>query len=84
MRLYREREIRLQKMETEETGKDKVGEQKMGCDKKWLAQLVLNLAYAPLTVHWSLENGLGFRDVEIGYLGFVATVASIYLGFPTS
>jgi hypothetical protein len=55
-----------------------------GGDRTWWAQLVLNLAYAPLTVHWSLEKGLGFRDVDIGYLGVIAAVASIYLGFPTS
>jgi hypothetical protein len=54
----------------------------VAADRKWWAELVMNLAYAPLTVHWSLEKGLGFRDVEIGYLGVIAAMASIYLGWP--
>ena len=84
VRLYRERQIRLMHSECEKSaGKgEKVAAQ--GGDRTWWAQLVLNLAYAPLTVHWSLEKGLGFRDVDIGYFGVIAAVASIYLGFPTS
>jgi hypothetical protein len=85
VRLYRERQIRLMQRESEKS--DDKGEKVVveeGGDRTWWAQLVLNLAYAPLTVHWSLEKGLGFRDVDIGYLGVIAAVASIYLGFPTS
>lgn len=82
VRLYRERQIRL----TEEREKRAKGEKvaAQGWDKTWWAELIVNLAYAPLTVHWSLEKGLGFRDVEIGYLGLIAAVGSIYLGFPAS
>jgi len=82
VRLYRERQIRLTEEKEKRAKEEKVAAQ--GWDKTWWAELVVNLAYAPLTVHWSLEQGLGFRDVEIGYLGLIAAVGSIYLGFPAS
>jgi hypothetical protein len=75
-RLWRERTIRVK-------GKTVEKEEDRGWEKRWWAQVVMNLAYAPLTVHWSLENGLGFRDVDIGYLGVIAAIASIYLGWPS-
>lgn len=75
-RLWRERTIRMK-------GKMAEKEEDRGWEKRWWAQVVMNLAYAPLTVHWSLENGLGFRDVDIGYFGVIAAVASIYLGWPS-
>jgi Peroxisomal biogenesis factor 11 (PEX11) len=78
VRLYRERQLQLT---TKVTAEKTEAEEKR--DRRWWAELVLNLAYAPLTVHWSLEKGLGFRDVEIGYLGVIAAIASIYLGFPS-
>jgi hypothetical protein len=40
----------------------------------WKRQMVVNLAYAPLTVHWSLEKGL-VGDFWVGLLGSVAGVA---------
>jgi Peroxisomal biogenesis factor 11 (PEX11) len=54
-----------------------------GLDRQWLASVIMNCAYAPLTIHWSLEKGLGFRDVDIGYFGIVAAIASIYLAWPS-
>jgi hypothetical protein len=75
VRLWKERQIHI-KGKAPEKGDEKEW------DRKWWAQLVMNLAYAPLTVHWSLEKGLGFKDVEIGYLGVIAAVASIYCGYP--
>jgi hypothetical protein len=74
-RLYRERAIKSK-------GKAVDKPELKTLDRRWWAELVMNLAYAPLTVHWSLEKGLGFRDVEIGYLGVIAAVASIYMGWP--
>jgi Peroxisomal biogenesis factor 11 (PEX11) len=67
VRLGRERELEPEK---------KVG-------RRWCAELVQNLAFVPLTVHYSLKNGIGLRQVDIGYLGFIAAVASIYLNFPS-
>ncbi|KAF2453564.1 hypothetical protein BDY21DRAFT_366853 [Lineolata rhizophorae] len=45
-------------------------------DKKWWADLVLNLAYAPLTVHWGLEEGL-VSEAVVGLLGTVAGLVSV-------
>jgi hypothetical protein len=42
----------------------------------WRKQLVVNLAYAPLTVHWSLEGGL-VSDAWVGLLGSVAGLAGL-------
>ena len=78
VRLYRERQLQLK---SKVTGEKSEAEEKR--DRRWWAELILNLAYAPLTIHWSLEKGIGFRDVDIGYLGVVAAIASIYLGFPS-
>jgi len=41
--------------------------------EKWRRELVVNLAYAPLTVHWSLEKGL-VSEFWVGVLGSVAGV----------
>jgi len=43
---------------------------------KWRREMVVNLAYAPLTVHWSLEKGL-VGDFWVGLLGSVAGVTGI-------
>lgn len=46
-------------------------------DFSWYQYLVINLAYLPLTVHWSLPQGL-LNDVTVGFLGCTAAAASIY------
>jgi hypothetical protein len=38
---------------------------------KWKRDLVTNLAYAPLTIHWSLESGI-VNDFWVGVLGTTA------------
>jgi len=43
---------------------------------KWRRQLVVNSAWAPLTLHWSLEQGL-VGDFWIGLLGSVAGIAGL-------
>jgi hypothetical protein len=43
-------------------------------DKAWRKDLVSNLAYAPLTVHWSREEGL-VGDFWVGVLGTIAGAA---------
>ena len=54
-------------------GKDKemVGDKEMELGA-WRRDLVSNAAYAPLTVHWSLEEGL-VGDFWVGFLGTVAS-----------
>ena len=73
IRLYRERQIARKGKEAEKASAGL-------WDKKWWGELIMNLAYAPQTIHWSVEGG-AFRDVEIAYLGFAAAVASIYLNW---
>lgn len=47
--------------------------------KRWdalLNELIVNLGYLPLTVHWSLEQGLFKNDVWVGVFGLIAGLAS--------
>lgn len=58
-------------------GEDSVTEQgEMEWRAKWRKEMVVNLAYAPLTVHWGLERGL-ITDFWVGVLGSVASVAGL-------
>ena len=41
---------------------------------QWRREMVVNMAYAPLTVHWSLEKGL-VGDFWVGLFGSVAGIA---------
>ncbi|KAG6919177.1 hypothetical protein DXG01_008475 [Tephrocybe rancida] len=52
--------------------------------QRWNAywtELVTNLAYLPLTIHWSLEKGIIKNDVWVGALGLIAGVASFRSGW---
>jgi hypothetical protein len=42
----------------------------------WARQLLVNAAYAPLTIHWSLEEGL-CNDVWVGVLGSIAGISGL-------
>ena len=42
----------------------------------WLRQLKVNAAYAPMTVHYSLENGL-LKESAVGVLGLIASGISL-------
>ncbi|PVH89589.1 hypothetical protein DL98DRAFT_507872 [Cadophora sp. DSE1049] len=44
--------------------------------KRWRRQLLVNAAYAPLTVHWSLEKGL-VGEFWVGLFGSVAGLAKL-------
>jgi hypothetical protein len=55
---------------------DKIrGEERLKAEKleKWLwwKDVISNMAYAPMTVHWSLEQGL-LSDWGVGACGIVA------------
>jgi hypothetical protein len=39
--------------------------------KRWWRELGVNAAYAPLTIHWSVEGGV-LNDTLVGLLGSVA------------
>lgn len=75
VRLYRERQIRMKGK-----GKEKSVEAERKWERTWWASLVMNLAYAPQTVHWSLEGGL-FSVVNVAYLGVISAAAATYLGW---
>ncbi|KAL9120586.1 MAG: hypothetical protein Q9187_002864, partial [Circinaria calcarea] len=45
-------------------------------ERQWWRELVVNLAYAPMTVHWSLEGGL-LSEAQVGALGVVAGAMGI-------
>jgi len=76
IRLYRIRQI-----QKKGKGKEKAGNAGDNWSRKWWAQLILNLSYAPQTIHWSVEGGV-FREIDIAYVGVVAAIASIFLGWP--
>jgi Peroxisomal biogenesis factor 11 (PEX11) len=73
VRLYRERQIHLK-------GKEKEKQEDAEWQKRWYASLIMNLAYAPQTLHWSLEDGL-LEDINVAYLGVIAALSSIYQGW---
>lgn len=44
----------------------------------WVREVVINLAYAPLTIHWSLEKGLpGLTERRVGLCGVIAAVGQL-------
>ncbi|KAK9389890.1 hypothetical protein V1515DRAFT_592150 [Lipomyces mesembrius] len=50
-------------------GKD--AEKSKTADALWRRQLLVNAAYFPLTIHWSLETGV-LSDLAVGVLGTIA------------
>jgi hypothetical protein len=71
VKLWREAKLRSLK------GKGKEGVEGLEESKwkaKWRREMVVNVAWAPLTLHWSLEEGL-VGDFWVGLLGSVAGLA---------
>jgi hypothetical protein len=44
--------------------------------QRWRREVAVNAAYAPLTVHWSLENGL-INSATVGVLGSIVGVINV-------
>ncbi|PCH42056.1 hypothetical protein WOLCODRAFT_137663 [Wolfiporia cocos MD-104 SS10] len=44
-------------------------------DALW-SEVVVNLGYLPLTIHWSLEKGLFTNEIWVGIFGLIAGIAS--------
>lgn len=63
------REVLLRREKDEKSEVEEEGEREWKA--KWRKEMVVNLAYAPLTVHWSLEKGL-VTEFWVGLLGSVA------------
>ena len=76
VRLWRERTLSLHGK-----GKETVDERRQW-QKQWWGGLIMNLAYAPQTLHWSVEGGV-LSDIHVAYCGVLAALASIYIGFPS-
>jgi len=73
VRLWREWQTR--RKDVDGNGDDKVKEQsEEEWRRLWRKQLVVDLAYAPLTVHYSLEKGL-LGQFWVGLCGSVAGIA---------
>lgn len=72
-RLVRVRALRGREGEGEEKeGKEKEGKvQRWRDEERWWRELYVDAAYAPLTVHGSLENGC-VSEAWVGFLGMVA------------
>ncbi|KZV73005.1 hypothetical protein PENSPDRAFT_750479 [Peniophora sp. CONT] len=47
----------------------------------WYNELAVNLAYLPLTIHWSLEKGLIKNDFVVNLFGLAAALASFRGGW---
>ncbi|KAN0106485.1 hypothetical protein V8E51_009361 [Hyaloscypha variabilis] len=69
VRLWREAGLRTSK------GKSNPGsDEEIKWTAKWRREMVVNAAWAPLTLHWSLEEGFA-SDFWVGVLGSVAGLA---------
>jgi len=78
VRLYHE--FVKRRRDSQSTGKDDavMDQAESEWRVKWKKELVVNLAYAPLTVHWSLEKGLPvIGDFWVGLLGSVAGITGL-------
>jgi hypothetical protein len=72
VRLYREYNVR--KAASKSAGIEKgefMDQSENEWRAKWRKELVVDLAYAPLTLHWSLENGV-VGEFWVGLLGSIA------------
>ncbi|EAU83106.1 hypothetical protein CC1G_11632 [Coprinopsis cinerea okayama7 len=59
-------------------------EEKKDIRNRWDAfwsEVVINLGYLPLTIHWSLEKGLFKNDLWVTTFGLIAAVASFRSGW---
>ncbi|KAH0559332.1 hypothetical protein GP486_004151 [Trichoglossum hirsutum] len=58
-------------------GEEKEGKiQRVRREEKWWREAYVNAAYAPLTLHWSLENG-AVGEMWIGFLGSIAGIIEL-------
>ena len=53
------------------------GEKSAKASKAWWREVAINLAYAPLTLHWSVDGGIGLDEATVGLLGVVAAVGQL-------
>lgn len=70
LRLWREHVIQSRKKDVSVT-------ERYQQKKEWFRQLIINIGYLPLTVHWSLDGGIGLSDVQVGICGTVAAIGQL-------
>jgi hypothetical protein len=70
VRLWREWDVRRERGEKV----DEVGEKEWWTT--WSKEVLVNTAYAPLTLHWSLETGL-IEEFWVGVLGSIAGIGGL-------
>lgn len=46
----------------------------------WSINALINAAYLPLTIHWSMEQS-SFPDVAVGFFGTIAAIAQVHLAW---
>ncbi|CAH7689111.1 peroxisomal biogenesis factor 11 [Phakopsora pachyrhizi] len=82
----RERKQIIQSNDTSINKSDQSAELKKieGSRAAILNGLLVNLAYTPLTIHWSLRKGLYSSEVITGVCGVVAAVAQLRAGWKAS
>ncbi|KAF9036238.1 hypothetical protein BJ165DRAFT_1354867 [Panaeolus papilionaceus] len=79
-KLLKQRQTSLRKAKG--TGLTQAEKSELG--QRWDAfwsEVVINIGYLPLTVHWSLEKGLFKNDIWVGVFGMIASVASFRTGW---
>lgn len=76
--LYQERKRRTRKPVGDQYGEEELNLKLQERKERvaWKRMMIVNLAYAPLTVHWSLEEGL-CSDGWVGALGSIAGIAGL-------
>lgn len=72
VRQAQRKKIENENLETKEHLKERTAT----AANSWSRDMVVNLAYAPLTVHWSLEKGF-IGDMWVGVLGTAAGAAGL-------
>ncbi|TFK27502.1 hypothetical protein FA15DRAFT_666350 [Coprinopsis marcescibilis] len=84
--LFEDRKLLIQKQRAlrKFKGTGLTSEEKIEISQRWDAfwsEVVINLGNLPLTIHWSLENGLIKNEFWVNLLGFITAVASFRSGW---
>ncbi|KAJ3514908.1 hypothetical protein NLJ89_g2089 [Agrocybe chaxingu] len=79
-KLLKQRHSSLRKAKGTGLTKEEKAEMQQRWDAFW-SEVIINLGYLPLTIHWSLEKGLFKNDLWVGVFGLIASVASFRTGW---
>ncbi|KAF8655056.1 hypothetical protein AX16_003257 [Volvariella volvacea WC 439] len=84
--LYEDRKLLLLRQRTLKKGKGTglSTEEKQELAQRWDAwwtDVLVNVGYFPLTIHWSLKKGLFKNEVWVGVFGLISAIASFRSGW---